>query len=114
MADGSVSSTASQVTNTRREGQSLEFFSLNGSYTVAEGTSPQTLLEDAGCLAECVDGALQALIDGLSSDGSQLQANPKDAVKILFGVMYQVQMMGNLAGAAGAMIARSDAGVPNG
>lgn len=98
MADGSV---RAAVSNGAAKAQ--PFLSINASYVVAEGAESADLLADVACMADCAEGALQALIDGLSSEGSQLQANPKDVVRMLFGVLYQVQMMANLAGAAEAL-----------
>lgn len=109
MADGSV---RAAVSNGVAKAQ--PFFAINASYVVAEGAEPDDLLADIPCLAECAEGALQAIIDGLSTDGSQMQANPRDVVRLAFGVMYQVQMMANLAGAAEAQYRRSASEVPNG
>src|SRR5690606_35258329 len=98
MADGNERAAASRATG----GQ--QFFDNNGRYVVAPGTSPYDLLDDVACFAECAGGALQAIIDGMSSEGSQLQANPQDAAKLAFGVLYHVQMMASLAEAARTML----------
>lgn len=95
MADGDIKNTARQTNQA-----APAFFGINGSYLVAPDSDPNDLLNDVGCFAECAEAALQAIIDGMSSEGSQMQANPNDVVKLAFGIMYHVKMMANLANAA--------------
>lgn len=100
MADGSVRANAALRGTQGAERRAPKLFSINVEYQIPQDAEPTDLLADLGCLAEAVEGGIQTLIHGLSDDGSPLQANPHDAVRLLYGVMYQVQMMGNLAAAA--------------
>lgn len=102
MADGNQHA----IDKTVEQQESRMFFRINGRYIVASGAEPGDLLDDIGCLSECAEAGLQALVDGISNEGSQMAANPKDAVRLLYGVLYQVQMMANLAAAAGGLIPR--------
>jgi hypothetical protein len=97
MADGDIK------TSTNSAAEAPTFFSINGTYVVGPGTTQEDMLNDIGCLASCADAGLQAVIDGIGDSGSQMAANPKDAVALLFGVMHHVKMMANLANAANAI-----------
>lgn len=76
-----------------------EFFSLHGTYLVAPEAKTGDLTNDAACLLEASKAGVQALIDGIGDQASQMAANPKDAVALLFGVLYQLEMVGNLVAA---------------
>lgn len=62
-------------------------------------TKPHYLYENI-CAGNTREATVQALIDGMADDGSQMQANPKDVVSLLFSVLYQIDMVRNLANAA--------------
>ena len=100
MADGTL--------RTQEKAGELKFFGINARYLIAQDATPEDLLADASCLGEGVDASLQVLIDGLSDDGSQTQANLKDAVSLLYAVMFQVQMMRNLAAGAESLLRKRD------
>lgn len=104
MADGSPRT----IDNATEQQDVRTFFQINGRYVVAPDSAPDDLLNDIGCLAECAEAGLQAVVDGISDEGSQMAANPKDAVRLLYGVLYQVQMMANLAGAACCLLPRAE------
>ena len=82
------------------EPQAREFWNLGAEYQIAPGAKARDLLTDAGCLLEASLAVVQALIDGLGDQGSQMSANPKDAVALLFGVLYQLEMTKNLVNAS--------------
>lgn len=73
-----------------------EFFSINGTYLIAPDVRSIDLVNDVACILEASRAGIQAVIDGISDQGSQMAANPKDAVALLFGVLYQIEMIGNL------------------
>lgn len=78
-----------------------EFFALNGRYLIAPATTARNMLEDVACLLESATATVQAVIDEISDEGSQMSANAsKDVPRILFGVLYQLEMAGNLAKAS--------------
>lgn len=73
------------------------FFRLNAAYAVSEGADSEDLINDVACLLEGVDAIMQTLIDGLSEKDSQMCANLKDAVALLFSAKYQTEMAKNAA-----------------
>lgn len=76
------------------------FFSLNGKYAIDSETSFQDLQDDVGCLMESSTALVQVIIDGLAESGSAMHDNPeKEAVPLLYGLLYQLQMVHNLVGA---------------
>lgn len=76
-----------------------KFFSLNGTYLIDPDVSATDLINDIPCLLEASEGGIQTVIDGLSDEGSQMAANLKDAVRLLFGVLYQIEMVSNMVNA---------------
>ena len=74
--------------------------SINGNYLIAPDTTSIDMANDVGCLLESARTAIDIVIDGLSEDGSQMTANASVQVpRLLFGVLYQLEMVGNLVGA---------------
>lgn len=73
-----------------------KFFSLNGTYLIAPDVRAIDLVNDASCILEASRAGVQALIDGIGDEGSQMSSNPKDAVALLFGVLYQLEMVSNI------------------
>lgn len=76
--------------------QPSAFFSLNGRYEIAETTTIRQMAEDGGCITGCALAMIQSLVDGLGDPESHMAANPKDAVTILYGVLYFVGMANHL------------------
>lgn len=78
-----------------------ELFSLNGRYTIAPETTAANMLNDVACLLEASTATIQAIIDGIGDESSQMAANAsKDVPRMLFGVLYQLEMVGNLTEAS--------------
>lgn len=78
-----------------------ELLTINGQYTIAPGTTADDMLNDVGCLLEASTAIIQAVIEGMSDQESQMTANAsKDVPRMLFGVLYQLEMVRNLSGAA--------------
>jgi len=78
-----------------------ELLSINGRYTISPATTREQMLNDVGCLLESSRAVIDAVIDGMSNEGSQMAANAsKDVPRMLYGVLYQLEMVGNLAAAA--------------
>jgi hypothetical protein len=78
-----------------------KLLSINGSYTIAAETSIEDMLNDIGCLLQASMSTIQAIIDGLSDEGGSMAANAScDVPRMLFGVLYQLEMVGNLAQAS--------------
>lgn len=74
--------------------------SINGDYTIAPTTTSVDMANDVGCLLESARAAIDIVIDGLSEEGSQMTANASVQVpRLLFGVSYQLEMVGNLVSA---------------
>lgn len=73
------------------------FWKFSGEYVFGEKTTPSQALNDAGCLLEAARATAMTLIDGLE-DGGQLEANPGQVARTLYGVMYQIEMASNLIG----------------
>lgn len=71
------------------------FWNFSGKYVLDSETTPSQALNDAGCLLEAATATVMTLIDGLE-DGGQLEANPGQVSRTLYGVMYQIQMANNL------------------
>lgn len=78
----------------------LRFFSLNANYLISPDATLEDVTSDASCFLESAQAGVQAVIDGIGDPGSQMAANPGDAVSLLFGVLHQVQMARSLANAA--------------
>ena len=86
-----------------------ELLTLNGSYIIARDTTADDMINDAACLLEASTATIQTIIDGISDKGSQMTANAsKDVPRMLFGVLYQLEMVGNLANAAHASFLAKD------
>lgn len=65
------------------------FLKINGRYTIAPDTAPQDMLDDIGCLLEASTATIEAVIEGISNEGSQMAANAsKDVPRMLYGVLY--------------------------
>lgn len=74
-----------------------EFFSLNGRYLIDPSSAAKDLALDASCLLDGVIQTVQAIIDGLSSKGSDMTANVHSQVPaMLFGVLFQLEMVHNI------------------
>ena len=69
------------------------FFSLNGNYQVAPGTTCNDLHDDIGCWLESIHSTVDMIIDGLQEEGGQIAANPNMVAQVLYGVRYQVEMV---------------------
>lgn len=82
------------------------FFGLAASYSIDPDNLPGDLANDAICLLTSVSAVLEAVTDGLSDDGSQMQCNPKDVADLIFGVQYQVQMTRNILAALDSEVRR--------
>ncbi|MBE1159638.1 hypothetical protein [Dyella acidiphila] len=77
-----------------------EFFSLNGRYCIDPSSKPTDLASDASCLLDGVIQTVQAVIDGMSNKGSQMSADAhKQVPAMLFGVLFQLEMVKNLTDA---------------
>jgi len=78
-----------------------ELLTINGRYMIAPTTTREEMLNDIGCLLESCRSVIDAVIEGISEEGSQMAANAsKDVPRILYGVLYQLEMVGNLAAAS--------------
>ena len=78
-----------------------ELLAINGRYLIAPDTNARDMLNDVACLLEAATATIQAVIDGIGDESSQMAANAsKDVPRVLFGVLYQLEMVGNLAAAS--------------
>ena len=78
-----------------------ELFAINGRYKISPETTAYDMLNDVGCLLEASTSTIQAIIDGMSATDSQMAASAStDVPRMLFGVLYQLEMVRNLAIAA--------------
>lgn len=77
--------------------KSRQFFSINATYLIDPSSSQVDLQNDIGCLLDAIEAAAQTVIDGLSDPGSDMVANLKDAVALLYGTLYQIRMVRGIA-----------------
>lgn len=78
-----------------------ELFALNGRYTIAQGTTAANMLNDVGCLLESANAVIEAVIDGMEDEGSQMTADAHRMVpRMLYGVMYQLEMVRGMVSAS--------------
>lgn len=81
--------------------QGHEFFSLNGRYVIDPDSTRDELINDAGCFFDGIKGILEAVINGLEDEGSDMSANVKKEVpRLLWSAMHQVHMVQNLCAAS--------------
>lgn len=74
--------------------------SINGDYLIAPNTTSIDMANDVGCLLQAAHAAIDIVIDGLSEEGGQMTANASVQVpRLLFGVLYQLEMVENLVSA---------------
>lgn len=77
------------------------FLSINGAYTIAPGTTSEEMLNDVGCLLEAAIATIDSINDGLQDEGGQMAAEAsRNVPRMLYGVLYQLEMARNLAAAA--------------
>jgi hypothetical protein len=70
-----------------------ELFSLNGSYLVHPDTTQKDLLEDAHCWLSAAIATVNEVAIGLTSGGSDMLANPREAGKMIWGVFHALEMV---------------------
>lgn len=91
--------TEMRVLEDRRPGKPL--LSINGDYLIAPSTTSEDMLNDVGCLLEAAMATIDSINDGLQEEGSQMAAEAsRNVPRMLYGVLYQLEMVKNLTEAA--------------
>lgn len=70
-----------------------ELYSFGAKYTIAPESSNRNLIDDASCFLGPIISTINMLAIELWEDGSQIQANPRDAASMLWGVFHQLGMI---------------------
>lgn len=70
-----------------------ELFSFNSGYLIHPGTDSADLLNDAGCWLDAAKEIVNEIACELTNKGSQMQANPASAGKMLWGAYHLLQMV---------------------
>jgi hypothetical protein len=73
------------------------FLRLSGRYTIAQETTQSNIKEDISILMESTENIVQILID--ASEGDKWTIDTSMGHGLLFSLLYQLQMIGNLANA---------------
>lgn len=83
---------ASESVAMRQQGH--DFFEFAGSYYVAQGTSAEGMVSDAGCFLDSAEAMVNKVIDTFGHDV------PPDDQSMIFGIRHFVTMAKNLCIAA--------------
>lgn len=70
-----------------------KLYSLSATYTIDPESCNRDLMNDASCFLASILSTIDVLACELGDDGSQMQANPRDAANMLWGVFYQLGMV---------------------
>lgn len=70
-----------------------EFFSFNGSYLIHPKTDAYDLMNDVSCWLDAAKEIVNEVAMELTNEGSQMQANPVTAGKMLWGAYHLLQMI---------------------
>jgi hypothetical protein len=85
------------------------FLAFNASYELTSDVTANDMAIDAGNILDSLIATVNTLASELGDDGSQMQANPNDAAKMLWGVMFQLQIAHDLVGSIEGKTIRSEA-----
>jgi len=77
-----------------------EFFEFSAKYLIHPESTSRDLLDDAQCWLSAAIATVNTLAIELHDEGSQMQANPRDAAKMLWGVFHLLEMVNGAIGAA--------------
>jgi hypothetical protein len=78
----------------------VEFFAFNASYLINPNTTNAALLDDAQCWIDAAREIVNTLAIELGQDGSNTQADPKAAGRMLWGAFHLLEMADGAIGAA--------------
>lgn len=70
--------------------------SLNVHYLADPSAKPGDLRDDASMLLEGVIGTIDILANGLSDEGSDMAANPRQVATVLFGLWNQLRLINGI------------------
>jgi hypothetical protein len=77
-----------------------DFFKFNAKYLIHPESTANGLLDDAQCWLSAATETVNTLAVELETDGSQTQANPRAASRMLWGVFHLLEMVNGAIGAA--------------
>ena len=78
-----------------------ELYSLSAKYTINPESRNRDLMDDASCFLDSILSTINVIAIELGDDGSQMQANPRDAGSMLWGVFHQLGMVKGIVDAVG-------------
>lgn len=87
---------AKPTTEAGRGARPQTFFKLNGTYLVAPETTGIDAVNDIGCLMESLKASIKIVIEGASEGGCVAEQIAEDLPRMLYGVLYQLEMVENL------------------
>lgn len=69
---------------------------FSASYEITPDVSVSDMATDAGCILDSLIATVNTIAIELGDEGGQMQANPAVVGKILWGVMFQLQVVNGL------------------
>lgn len=75
------------------QAQQSEFFSFNAGYRVADDATSVQLMNDAMCWIDAARAIVNEAAVGLTTKGSDMEANPTQVGKMLWGAFHLLEMV---------------------